>query len=179
MLAGLTGLLGGNGGAAGSYESIATAVGTGSSGSITFSSIPSTYKSLQIRFIANSSTNYGLLIHLNGDTAANYSYHRLQGNGSAAAAAGVASTSNTYVATSIPVTYSGAAIIDIVDYASTSKNKTIKTFYGDDTNGAGQVQLSSVAWYNTAAITSISLKLEASGSPLSTNSIFALYGIKG
>ena len=60
-------------GAGTSFESIATATGTGSSGTITFSSIPSTFKHLQIRGISrNSANSIGALMQYNSDTGSNY-----------------------------------------------------------------------------------------------------------
>jgi len=57
----------------GSYESIASASGTGSSGTITFSSIPSTYTHLQIRGIGrNSYPSTQVNVRFNSDTGSNY-----------------------------------------------------------------------------------------------------------
>ena len=71
-----------------SFESIATATGTGSSGVITFSSIPSTYKSLQIRYMSkDTNASDGVLnpkIQFNSDTGNNYAYHELRGDGTSA-----------------------------------------------------------------------------------------------
>lgn len=173
--------------AGGSFESIATATGTGSSGTITFSSIPSTYKHLQIRYIGRSdevATVRNLNIRLNGDTGTNYVYHNLTGDGSTATAAGVTAVAQMLVrpipAASASANIMGAGIIDIHDYASTTKNKTVRTFVGADANTAStdwKVSLFSGLWLNTAAITSISL-IAQSGN-FTTDSTFALYGIKG
>ena len=174
-------------GGGGSFESIATATGTGSSGTITFSSIPSTYKHLQIRYIGRSdevATVRNLNIRLNGDTGTNYVYHNLTGDGSTATAAGVTAVAQMLVrpipAASASANIMGAGIIDIHDYASTTKNKTVRTFVGADANTAStdwKVSLFSGLWLNTAAITSISL-IAQSGN-FTTNTTFALYGIKG
>jgi hypothetical protein len=74
-----------------SFESIATATGTGSSATITFSSIPSTYQHLQIRGIARATSGgetepIDLRLYFNGLTTGIYSSHALYGNGSSAAA---------------------------------------------------------------------------------------------
>lgn len=168
-----------------SFDSIATANGTGSSGVITFSSIPSTYKHLQLRAIVRNtgsgSNEQTLLITTNSDTGANYATHRLAGNGSTAYAQAYTSgtaiapyfnpengtTSNTY----------GTCIIDLLDYANTSKNKTFRILGGVDFNGSGTVGLVSGAWFNTNAITSITLT--SGGGNWTTATQFALYGIKG
>lgn len=173
--------------ATGSYESIASLNGTGSSGTITFNSIPSTYVALQIRMITNNNSgNFSLRLRFNGDTGTNYAHHVLEGGGSSAYAYGAASANAIfYVGSGIGGSgsgsnYFGASIIDIHDYASTTKNKTVRTFNGFDTNGgvdAQLVRLTSGLWMNTAAINSISI-LDVSAN-FTTTSTFALYGIKG
>ena len=73
----------------GSFESIATVSGNGSSSSFTFSSIPATYSHLQIRLISRGTRAFAseqLYIRLNGDAASNYAYHYVYGDGSGAAA---------------------------------------------------------------------------------------------
>jgi hypothetical protein len=176
-----------------SYESIATAVGTGSSGTITFSSIPSTYKHLQVRVLMRS-TNTGLYgnaigkFSFNGDVAANYSMHTLLGNGSTVTAYGYTTSSGVgspYIQNSVPKANSSTGIfstwiIDIHDYASTTKNKTARVFTGVNTNNESntneQVSLFSALWLNTAAINSVSVSADTA---IATGSVFSLYGIKG
>ena len=62
-----------------SYESIASATGTGSSKTITFSSIPSTYASLQIRINGFTSSSDNWNIRINGDSGTNYTTHYIVG----------------------------------------------------------------------------------------------------
>lgn len=168
-----------------SYESIATAVGTGSSGVITFSSIPSTYKHLQVRAIVrntNGTTNEETtLITMNSDSGSNYATHRLVGNGGTAYAQ--AYTSGTAIApylnpsnNLLSSTY-GAMVIDILDYANTSKNKTIRLLGGTDYNGSGNVALVSGAWFSTSAVNTLTFTSGAGSWTTATQ--FALYGIKG
>ena len=162
-----------------SFESIATVTASGSSSTLTFTSIPATYKSLQIRGIANDAFRSNLRMTFNSDTGANYSFHMLYGNGSAAGvAAGSSANYINYVgkAESTASIY-GASIIDIVDYASTSKYKTAKTFFGYDYNGGGWSGLASGLWMSTSAITSITIT-NPNGN-YTAGSTFALYGIKG
>ncbi len=169
-----------------SYESIATVtVGSGGSSSIDFTSIPSTYKHLEIRAIMRTNrVNNGdaVYVRFNSDSGSNYSGHRLEGDGSSAAAYNGASqtsiTLNRVSAASDGSNIFGASVISILDYANTSKNKTLRALVGFDTNGSGVIGLDSGAWYNTAAVTSVSiLPLNASG--FVQYSSFALYGIKG
>jgi len=162
-----------------SYESIATVtVGSGGSSTITFSSIPSTYKHLQIRAMLLS-TDVDLA-RFNGDTGSNYAFHGVRGGGSSASAYGNASTSSIQLGTNVPSSaiYPQIYILDILDYASTTKYKTIRNLLGFDTNNtsAGQIEFSSGLWMNTAAITSL---VFSNGAGHNQYSSYALYGIKG
>jgi hypothetical protein len=168
-----------------SYESIATANGTGSSGVITFSSIPSTYKHLQIRAIARSTfadTNTYPNITFNSDTASNYSWHILDGNGSAVSAGAGASQSTagvpTFTAANSSANIFGVMVLDILDYANTDKYKTIRYFGGHDQNGSGILRFGSGSWRSTSAISTITFTAIGSAN-WATNTSFALYGIKG
>jgi hypothetical protein len=167
-------LSGGVAAATGSYESIATFSGSGVS-TITFTSIPSTYVALQIRSIAIG-TDTTIYLQFNSDTGANYTQHRLIGNGSTVAAAGFTGETNITNICRAQSTYPGVAITDIHDYASTSKYKTVRNFRGEDANGSGNVYLNSGLWLSTSAITSIKLTTTAN---MSAGTQFALYGIKG
>jgi hypothetical protein len=172
--------------AVGDFQSIATATGTGSSGVITFSSISGTYAHLQLRYIARSTAGTagtgGIQFTANGDsTSGNYSFHRLTGNGTSAAAYG--QTGLDYIGqigTNGNAAYLYAVgILDILDYTSTNKGKTFRMLTGSDYNNTlGGIALQSQGWFATpAAITS--LTLTSSIGNFDTNSHFALYGIKG
>lgn len=163
-----------------SFESIATVtVGAGGASSVTFSSIPSTYTHLQLRGIFRPTTATWVIANFNGDTGANYYMHNLRGNGSSASA-GAASEPYVYFilgATTASNTYA-AGVIDILDYANTNKYKTLRSLSGIDTNGGGNIDLTSGSWRNTGAISSIVLSTNALVS-IPEYSSFALYGIKG
>jgi hypothetical protein len=157
-----------------SYESIATATGTGSSGVITFSSIPSTYKNLQLRVYIGASSSFAT-IRFNGDTtASNYRAHYLGGDG-ASSFAGTFASNAYFPVTAVTGVYAG--ILDLLDYQNTNKYKTVRTLEGTDNNGSGSVYLTSDLWMSTAAISSIVLTCNSGNFP--TASSFALYGIKG
>ena len=173
----------------GDYESIQTYTLSTSQASITFNSIPSTYKHLQIRAIMRDSRatygNSGQYLQFNGDTAANYSWHNLQGDGSSATARNGANQNQMYgnsaAGSGAPANTFGAMVVDILDYADTNKYKTMRMLSGVDVNGTvagfgGIVELMSGSWRNTAAITSVTV------GPSNPNwvqySSFALYGVK-
>lgn len=180
MLNGLVGMLGVGGGVATNFDSIATySVGGGGSSTIVFSSIPSTYKHLQIRGLSGNAGGAGnsLNMYFNTDsTTTNYYHHNLRGDGGGTATAG---NGNTY-----RVSYVGGAspnfaglIIDILDYADTNKYKTVKTLGGYDANGSGWIALNSELWKSTSAVNAITLTADG-GNSFQQYSHFALYGIK-
>lgn len=174
---------------AGSYFSIATTTSSTAS-SITFSSIPSTYTHLQIRYMAKTSWAQttiadGITIRINGDTGSNYRIHNLWGQGSGVSAGTAAATymgDNFLMSASNGATSTyGTGVVDILDYTNTIKNKTVRAFTGVETNNIYNgnfwgVGLVSGLWLSTAAITSITL-LSGSGAGFTSASHFALYGV--
>ena len=167
------------------YQSIATVNVTSNVPNVEFTSIPATYTHLQIRAIGRSTraeNNTALNMQFNSDTGSNYSWHRLDGDGSAASSgAGTTQTSiivDRFTASTATASQFGAFILDILDYANTNKYKTTRNLGGYDNNGNGLITLGSGLWQNTNAITSIKL-IDRSGNNLIQYSKFALYGIKG
>jgi hypothetical protein len=161
-----------------SYESIATITPSGTN-TITFSSIPGTYKSLQIRGLCTDAGNNSVVMQFNSDTGINYSRHALSGNGATAGASGSGGTVNILIGGyragfSSSASYLGGIIVDIHDYASTTKYKTTRSFNGYDANGSGTVELNSGLWQSTSAVTSITISMPSN---FSSGSTFALYGI--
>jgi hypothetical protein len=162
------------------FESIASATGTGAN-TYTFSSIPQTFTSLQIRCLAfrnNVTPSFYIRFYFNGDTSSIYGQHLIMGDGTSVIVGGQQTISFMSAMTGdvgLTLDYGSAAIVDIHDYTSTSRNKTIRSFSGTDRNGTGGVQLLSGLSQSTSAVTSITLSVPGA---LST-STFALYGIKG
>lgn len=170
-----------------SFESIATVTAAGSETSINFSSIPSTYKHLQIRFSTRglwAATGLdSIRMQVNSSTGFNYTNHELRANGSSVTVTGFDATwdNAVYLRFAQPGDNNTAnifsgGIIDIIDYASTTKNKTISCFIGCDLNGSGGIELNSSAWLQTTAISSIQFLY---GNGFKANSTISLYGIKG
>ena len=180
----VAGQVGSGGASLSSYESIATATGTGSSGTITFSSIPSTFKHLQIRGIGRSSGSSVLgQMRFNLDTGANYTNHNLNGDGATAAVQGfTGETHINFARPTVSVSLAdtlGATIVDILDYGNTSKYKTARMLMGNnnnDTSTTYKIMVGSGLWLNTNAITQIDLIANAGN--WTTQTTFALYGIK-
>lgn len=174
-----------------SYEAIASVSGNGSANTLTIPSIPQTYKILQIRATARdarSTSNDTMQMYFNSDSASsspyNYTRHGLRGTGSVPPVAysvvqssnenigimvGAAANTGTYVM--------GSAIVDIVDYSSTNKSKTIISMGGHDNNGNGYIDLLSSIWNSSSAITSITF-INNGSSAWTSSTKFSLYGIK-
>lgn len=168
-----------------SWESISTVTAAGGESSISFTSIPSTYKHLQVRAIARTtraSDQDALVMRFNSDSGSNYSRHQLNGDGATATAdAGTSATGmqiNRFTANTATASVFGILVADVFDYTNTNKYKTVRTLGGYDLNGSGMVSLNSGLWQNTAAVTTITFTSLNAGN-FAQYSSFALYGIKG
>jgi hypothetical protein len=189
---GVLAVAGAGGGAAGAYDLLETTILTTNTASVTFSSLGSysAYKHLQLRYTARvdvSSTSFevDLFARINGvTTAGSYRKHQLRGNGSSVSSesasedllrfGGVPADGQT------STNQFGPGIIDILDFNSTNKLKTIRWFGGQvifyaSSTLDGYVQLVSGALQSTNAITSIQLFVNDNFVP---GSRFSLYGIK-
>ena len=160
-----------------------TLVGAGGVNRITFSDIPQGYKHLQIRGIMRCSVaSDNIVMRFNGDSGANYTWHVLRGSGSAASGANTVSTTGAELGWT---TYSGQTasafagiIVDVVDYANTNKNTTLRSFSGGDINASGgYITFSSAFWNNRDAVNTIDI-IMGSGN-FDQYSRLSLYGFKG
>jgi hypothetical protein len=169
----------------GAYDSI-TAVTVPSSGvsRITFAAIPTEYKHLQLRMHTRTSQAAGednIILRFNNDTASNYSWHYIfsAGNGSAPSAGASATADNLFVlqttGTSAASYIFGTAVIDILDFNSSTRKKTVRSVNGYDRNGSGYSFHQSGFWNNSEAITSIDI-VPSTG--FSQHTSIALYGVK-
>jgi hypothetical protein len=169
----------------GAYDSLATVTLSASTASITFAGIPSGYKHLQVRWLTRSTATGGdsastLRMKLNSSSGT-YRSHGLVGTGAAAAAGEIGTSTSDWVYYAIPndsvsASMFGVGVIDLLDYANTSKNKVSRMLAGFDKNGGGQISLQSHLWVDTSAVTSLDFSL-ATGN-FKEYSSFALYGVK-
>jgi hypothetical protein len=175
----------------GAFEQISTQILGGSVTSVTFSSIPATYKHLQLRYTARSdraSSSDQLGLRFNGDTAANYWYQNLtsNGGGSVQGAGIISSQAQTRLidgqmaaSTAVANLFTNG-VVDIVDYVSSAKSKTVRNIFGttDNTNLVYAAGFMEGLWTTAAAVTSITL-FPLNGPNFVSGSRFSLYGIKG
>lgn len=165
-----------------SYESIASFTPT-SGNSVTFSSIPQGYKSLQLR-IVNRAASSGATMYLQfngtGGTAydeqwfSNYNnslYSNYNTNVAQVRIGNYVNTPNN--------TYPTTTIVDIMDYTNTSKNKTVMSHSGTMLASATGYDNGGMVgtFRNTASVTSIFLYL-AGQNFAGTGNTISLYGVK-
>jgi hypothetical protein len=173
----------------GAYDSIATAtVSNGTTQTITFSSIPATYTHLQLRYIIRTDRSDANADHIgmrfNSDTGSNYYRHRFETEDAGGISAGASTGTDAqyhFMAASALCTSGvfGSGVVDILDYANTSKNKTTKSLCGVmDSTAKNFIGFEGSMWNNTAAINTIALKVNY-GTYYAIGSTIALYGIKG
>lgn len=165
-----------------SFASIATFAFTdNSSASVSFTAIPQNYTHLQLRVFARGSaaaTTQDILITFNGDTSSSYwQYHQMFSTG-ANSYSNYGTTAANMIAHTIPAASAlasafGSAIIDIHDYTSPNKNKSIKSLQGYNLNGSGNSVFRSNMYTGLAPISSITLAV----SNFAQYSHIALYGL--
>jgi hypothetical protein len=135
--------------------------------SVTFSSIPATYRDLII-VIQHSGAGDNFTLRMNGDTGANYSYVYMLGNGSSTSsvAESKGEVGGSYTGNI------GNTVIQIMDYSATDKHKTALS---RSNTAAVNTRAVAYRWASTSAVNSTGIVLN-SGS-FASGSTFALYGI--
>ena len=152
------------------YTPIATNTLSSSAASVTFSSIPGTYKDLVLVATAPSGDNNEVL-RFNNDTGSNYSWTRMWGNGTDALSS--RSASDTYIRnTGGDLSSQNIVIINIQNYSNAT---TYKTTLGRGANTPALTMATVGLWRNTSAITTITYSVTAN--TFATGSTFTLYGM--
>lgn len=153
---------------------------------VTFSSIPQHFTHLQIRVfgrgMATFSDGLSMYLQFNDDTTANnYQNHGLYGNGSGTYSGNYLNTGSVTAQQIFPdasatANYFGFALIDILDYTSTVKNKTTKIVGGYDKNGGGRAMIYSSLWMPSTPVAINKILVSTDNGYLSGSRI-DLYGI--
>lgn len=151
------------------YTALATTTTSGGETSVTFSSIPATYRDLVLVVQPIDTTTNGGRMRFNSDSGSNYSYVYMGGTGSAAES--YSGTTNG-VASWVAQSTISTVIFQIMDYSATDKHKTV---LDRSSRSDARVRAAATRWANTSAITSIELNLQ--GADFSAGSTFSLYGI--
>jgi hypothetical protein len=155
------------------YTPLANVTLASSASSVTFSSIPATYRDLILVSSIRTGTTTDNVLRLNGDTGSNYSTNVMYGDGSNAFSAaatwayGFFSYSNS--------TNPEANITQFLDYSATDKHKTFLSKQGAAANLVGARV---GRWASTNAITTIQLNAGiVATTTFTSGSTFSLYGV--
>jgi len=166
--------------AANTYVSIATQTLGSAAASVTFSSIPSTYTDLVLVSFSRStiaSLGNNLYGRLNGDTANNYSFTDLIGDGTSATADRASTFGYAFLGQTIGNnSASGLFNISICNFQNYANTTTYKTMLGRSNAADNTTQGFVSLWRSTAAINQIVI-YPAGANNLNTGSTFTLYGI--
>jgi len=175
------------GGSTGALVLITEIVTSGSASTVTFSSIPNTYRDLEVRVRGRgnvAATSVILRIQFNGDMGANYDYSKADFQGGAGAggsggqAQGQTSADFGYLCGSTaPASNAAGCSLMVFDYKGTTFRKTgrsIGTLITANSNNNEFTTNGMILWANTAAITSVVISL--SSSTFVNNSVVSLYG---
>jgi hypothetical protein len=154
------------------YTALATVTLGSSASSVTFSSIPATYRDLIFISDGAASSSTNIAVRFNSDTGNNYNYVAMFG-GSGGASSYAESNQNSFTQLSLSTSISNN-IAQIMDYSATDKHKTLLVRGNGD---SGYVTGVAGRWANTAAITSISLAPTIGGATFNTGTVFSLYGV--
>lgn len=165
------------------FTQIATATPT--TGSVVFSSIPQTFKHLQIRIVGRQSSGTSpmqALMYMNGDTYngnyqwgyienSNGTYYMTSANNSGIRWGFITGSGDT-------ASYFGGSIIDIYDYTNTTTQKSVMIKSGYNISSTNQwFDLSMGMFKSNSAITE--LRFDTQAGNFVTGSRVSLYGIKG
>jgi hypothetical protein len=155
-----------------SYVALATVTLGSAASTVTFSSIPATYKDL-ILIVSSftGSTNNVSVVRVNGDSGTNYSRVQMIGDGSITpsfAGGGENAFYGSYFGSS---TAPSSNVYQFMDYSATDKHKTVLMRTDIDT----RTMASANRWANTNAINTISLAPNSGN--FNSGSTFSLYGV--
>ena len=161
------------------YDLIASNVLTSSASSVTFSSIPATYRDLVFVAEWNVQSGFGtyVKVRFNSDSGTNYSLVEMKGDGASAVSTSSTGENGIFVGD-----YNAAptanqkflTIQQIMDYSATDKHKTVLE---RSNNASGVVTGWAHRWASTSAITSLQILCVSAGQTFSAGNSFYLYGI--
>ena len=160
-------------------------VTSGSQATVSFSSISSAYRDLEIRVRARgtaAATNAFVLARFNGDTAANYDWEDLHAFGSTVSAVQAVADTSLFLsiipAASAPANAAGVIDTVIADYRGTTFYKALTSRSAVQIGTGGSTQgayLTGGLWRSASAINSITILLGAGN--FVNGSVVSLYGI--
>ena len=156
------------------HVALATTTLSSSASSVTFGSIPSTFRDLVLVIEGNVTASLTTRIRFNGDTGSNYFYVSAAGDN----ANGTYSTSatNTFL-TPVPDFADNNRFMhryQIMDFSATDKHKTVIIRAGVSATSPNMV---AGRWASTSAITQVNIS--SSANAYTSGTTFSLFGIAG
>ena len=144
---------------------------------VILSNIPQTFTHLQLRCFAKSAFSGVAWLYLNINGSGSYISHSLRGDGSSTSSFSDGASALGFMSVGSTPNIFGVAIIDILDYTNTNKNKVCRSITGFDANGSGAVGIrSSLRTDSAPAVTSLFIN-DGGGGGWLAGSRFDLYGI--
>ena len=163
----------------GTYEKIATTTLSSNQGTVTFSSIPQTYTDLVLITNAKQTAVSGSnpKFRINSDSASNYSYTYLMGDGTSASSSRLSNVLYGELSlrggSLLSTNFSNNSITHFMNYSNTTTNKTI---LGRSNDAGVSTELGVNLWRSTSAITTIEVLITSNA--FAIGSTFNLYGIQ-
>jgi hypothetical protein len=154
------------------YTALANITLGSAAATVTFSSIPATYRDLVLVFNGTRTGNNNVYFRVNGDTGSNYTGVLAGGNGSTTSSNTTSGTEWLLAYVGLDVDVSIMAVLNFMDYSATDKHKTALARMNQP---ATHTVMSAHRWANNAAINQITILAGNNGYGAGSN--FALYGI--
>lgn len=139
---------------------------------VEFSDIPDTYRDLVLIFTGTGSEQTNLTIAFNSDSGSNYTTVKMEGTGGGASAADQSQTYlNLTQGTNINTSPTSNATVEIFDYSTTDKHKTILSRFN---NSNDSTNLTAGRYKSTNAIST--LLVATTGGDFNAGTKVALFG---
>jgi hypothetical protein len=143
--------------------------------SVTFSSIPATYRDLIVVVDGALTGAGGFGLRLNGDTGANYPQVMMRGESTANSGNDATATSFYGSWSTVQTVHRYKGMWNIMDYSATDKHKTVLLRTGYALPTITSVEAHAGRWANTSAITSLGFFTSANQFAATTR--IDLYGV--
>ena len=151
------------------YTPIASVTLSASASEVVFSGLPQTYRDLILVVTGTATATMTFGVQFNGDTANNYTYVEMTGDGSSASSS---SGSLSQALVGRFTTSQSVSTAQIMDYSATDKQKTVLGRGGASNE---LVRASASRWANTAAVTSI--RVVPLSNSFASGCTFNLFGV--
>ena len=156
-------------------------VPSGGAASVTFSSIPATYRDLNLVIAGSGEAAFLIYLRFNGDSGSSYFGVQMSGratNGAISYTSGVGEAQAYVLQNAAQSSTQLNMVANIMDYSATDKHKTMisKCSAVDNVGGGQMVQTNVNRWANTNAITSILATAQLAD--FAEGTVLSLYGIE-